>query len=82
MLPVEKTRISSNEGTQNHNDKLLISINIRQRDDPFQLSGKEIIKDLDTLIKNKWITAVSRLDFTSMFDEEFGCIKRSKSSVI
>ncbi|CAG8698753.1 17443_t:CDS:2, partial [Funneliformis caledonium] len=73
-IPIEPTRFIPIQETQNHDrcNKVLISIRIRQRDDPFKLNGRTIIKDLDTLIKNKDITGISRFESSNMLDENFG----------
>ncbi|CAI2174873.1 5434_t:CDS:10 [Funneliformis geosporum] len=81
-IPTEPTRFIPIQETQNHDNanKLLISIKIRQRDDPFKLNGMMIIRDLNTLIKNKEITGISRFESTNMLDEEFGSVIRKSVS--
>ncbi|CAI2166578.1 1978_t:CDS:10 [Funneliformis geosporum] len=73
-IPTEPTRFIVTKDIQDYDIKtrILISLKIREREGPSKLNGKMIIKDLDTLIRNKEITAISHFESTNMLDEEFG----------
>ena len=54
---------------------MLISIKILESNDNSVINASMIIDNLDTLIKNKEITSISKNNLTSMLDESYGLKK-------
>ncbi|CAG8543910.1 16015_t:CDS:10 [Funneliformis caledonium] len=83
-IPTEPRRFIVAKEIQNYDksSRIIISLKIREREGPSNLNGKMIIRDLDTLIRNKAITAISRFESTSMLDEEFGSAIRTFFAIL
>jgi len=77
IIPISDDRIIFN-GYQKDStvlNQMLISIKILESNDNSVINASMIIDNLDTLIKNKEITSISKNNLTSMLDESYGLKK-------
>ena len=79
MVPISNDRITFNSySIEPLTQQILISIKFLKSNDNSVMDVETIIKDLDTLIRNKEYTLISKNDLTSMLDESYGLVKHSK----
>ena len=77
IIPISDDRIIFN-GYQKDStvlNQMLISIKILESKNNSVINASMIIDNLDTLIKNKEITSISKNNLTSMLDESYGLKK-------
>ncbi len=76
VLPLEPGIISNTHTIQHDSefhDQILLAFNIEATSNDASLPNvKEIIDDLNTLIKYKWYTSLSNNDLTSFLDDKYG----------
>ena len=86
ILPVDLDRLSS-EGTNQidtsaSSEQLIIPLTIKSTRDPSKRNANNLHSDLDTMIKNKGFTEISRRAYTSLLDESYGYKLRCEFIVV
>ena len=88
IVPMSTVRLISNKDQMDYStlsSTLLISFKVLKPDDnenTQEISVAQIIENLDTLIKNKYITGISRGNYTSFIDENHGFTVESKNKIV
>src|SRR4051812_43478256 len=82
IIPVERSRLSNTGRFQrdplDSNQLILLQVGISQPTEETIPCAKDIISDLDVLIKNKDSTLVSHYPLSSTLDENYGAIVTRK----
>lgn len=81
MVPIDASRLNFKRHQFDHPTPIkspLVSFEVMQSNNDKKIKVVQIIKDLNTLIKNKHITAISRNYYTSFIDEDYGFVLTSK----
>ncbi|CAG8647996.1 5670_t:CDS:2 [Funneliformis mosseae] len=71
-IPVDINRVTSNEKTEVDTSQYVLSINILHDENKQEIPTSLAIKDLDILIKNKFITAIAYGEASKYLDESYG----------
>ncbi|CAG8495521.1 2869_t:CDS:2 [Funneliformis mosseae] len=78
IIPIERSRLSDTGKFQNDpfdsNNFVLMQVRILQPDERTKPCAKDIVGVLDSLVKNKYSTLISRFPLSSMLDEKYGVV--------
>ncbi|CAI2174861.1 10011_t:CDS:2 [Funneliformis geosporum] len=78
IIPIERYRLSDTGKFQNDpfdsNNFVLMQVRISQQDARTKPCAKDIVSVLDSLVKNKYSTLISRFPLSSMLDENYGVL--------